>query len=72
MENGKKHPELKKGEVFLSNGKYSELKWKTKRQGVVAFDAYGNSIRGIQPVFVQKAELEAAGVQIDGRYCVTE
>ena len=53
------HPELRDGEVFLTNIEPEELhsiEWKTKRMGRVAYDRRGWVIydRHLVPVFVQK------------------
>lgn len=48
--------------MFLSNADiegYSQIGWKTKRSGMTAYDVDGNPIRGLSPVFVQKAEYDA-------------
>lgn len=71
----RKHPEIQDGEMFLTNvGSYSEMRfameddgftaigWKTKRQGVIAYDIYGKPVHGMVPVFVQRKELEKAGI----------
>ena len=56
------HPELREGEIFLSNvddEHYPRIKWKTKRRGIVAYDRDGNIIekrKGLRPVFVQADE----------------
>lgn len=56
------HPELRPGEVFLTNcaGEkiFQDIGWKSKRQGKVAYGADGQPIEGYFPVFVQKDELE--------------
>ena len=56
-----KHPELRKGEMFLTNANvegYSQIGWETKRSGMTAYDVNGNPVRGLFPVFVQKAEYD--------------
>jgi len=62
------HPELQKGEVFLTNipdeesaahghGLKRVEKWKTKRMGRIAYDINGHQIDNMLPVFVQKDEV---------------
>lgn len=64
----KNHPELREGEVFLTNAlSLSGIGWKTKRSGYVAYDIYGKPIHGMFPVFVQRKELEKAGINPDTR-----
>ncbi len=65
------HPELQEGEVFLSNDNlesYKGLVWKIKRKGKVPYDTSDSVIHGADeyfPVFVQRFELEEAGVDIN-------
>ena len=57
---GKKHPELKEGETFLTNStieNYSQICWKTKRKGMVAYDINDVPVKGLIPVFVQQSEI---------------
>lgn len=69
-----KHPELKEGEVFLINSnsnKYTLINWKTKRHGITAYNIRNEMLDHTYfPVFVQRSELEAAGIKIDGEYNV--
>lgn len=60
-----KHPELMKGEMFLSNSTiegFDLISWKSKRMGIQAFN-YDNemidSINNLYPIFVQRAEYES-------------
>jgi hypothetical protein len=63
-----KHPELRDGEVFLTNATVAdiaEICRKTKRVGSVAYMTNGTRINvecGLYPVFVQRSELDAAGI----------
>ena len=55
----KYHPELKEGEVFLTNTDNPEMTnigWKSKRLGRVAYDIHGLIVKGLYPVFKNKAE----------------
>lgn len=70
-----KHPELHGGEIFLTNANhedYDEIIWKTKRAGKVAFSKSGQAIPKQFPVFVQRLELQVAGVRIKGRFNVSD
>ncbi|MFZ5364681.1 MAG: hypothetical protein ACOZBH_00580 [Patescibacteria group bacterium] len=66
-----KHPEQRAGEAFLGNtveGLFSQIRWKTKRLGSTAYGTNGQMIPAgeqISPVFVQRQELLAAGVDPD-------
>jgi hypothetical protein len=54
-----KHTELRDGEMFLTNADiegYSQIGWKTKRKGNIAYDKDEKIARGLFPVFVQKEE----------------
>ena len=54
-----KHPEIKQGEIFLTNSTledYNNIGWKTKRRGIVAYDINGNVIKGLFPVFILREE----------------
>jgi hypothetical protein len=58
------HPELRPGEVFLTNDNapgFETISWKTKRLGRQAYNMKGELTWGL-PVFVQATELEAAGI----------
>lgn len=58
------HPELREGEMFLTNSteeEYGRIRWMTKRIGEVAYNIRGEVIDSIDklfPVFVQKQEYE--------------
>ena len=57
----KKHPELKEGEVHLTNcspGEFEDLYWTTKRKGRNAYTNDGTIMHSLVPVFVQKSEIE--------------
>jgi len=54
------HPELRPGEVFLTNS-FADAKaigYISKRIGKMAYDIYGNTIEDYVPVFVSKDEFE--------------
>lgn len=74
----KNHPEKGEGEVFLTNvgdsdrefsffdhGGYQHIGWKTKRKGSTAYDVNGKEVDGMNPVFVQRSELEKGGIDPD-------
>lgn len=79
MDSGKPryvHPELEEGEVFLGNHTVPEFEligWKTKRLGNVAYGIDGKSLgpiittagKRLYPVFAQRAELKAEGIDPD-------
>ncbi len=71
MITSKNHPELQKGEVWLTNTQedgWHDIGWSTKRAGTVAYDRAGCAISTSPryfPVFAQRSELEAAGVNPD-------
>jgi hypothetical protein len=53
------HPELKEGEIFVTNSntdKLSTIGWKTKRVGIIAYDIQGKEINWLVPVFRQSSE----------------
>lgn len=55
------HPEREEGEVFFHNGNqafFDRLPHKTKRLGQVAYDAKGNIVPKLFPVFLQETELQ--------------
>lgn len=55
------HPEIKKGEMFLSNTTledYHCIRWMSKRKGITAYTINGKVIKGMFPVFVQKQEYD--------------
>ncbi|OGC59730.1 hypothetical protein A3A70_02065 [candidate division WWE3 bacterium RIFCSPLOWO2_01_FULL_42_11] len=61
MYSNAEHPELRVGEVWLTNADHQEfatIGFRTKRLGCTAYDVDGNPIRGgdIQPVFVSRQE----------------
>jgi len=63
------HRELREGEIFLMNGSvedYRTIDWKTKRMGQWACDASGGVVgtKYLHSIFVQKSELEEAGVNV--------
>lgn len=71
----KNHPELRTGEVFLTNASdnpgghpddprsdWEVIGWQTKRRGNVAYNRKGKPIRDMFPIFVQRQELKKAGV----------
>ena len=71
MERGARyqHPELREGEVFLTNSSFSHedyqrIVWKTKRAGHTAYDVEGKVVKNCFPVFVQTTELDKAGVKL--------
>lgn len=65
------HPEARQGEVLLTNADSYTYKnhigRKTKRKGVVAYDMYNRPLRDSDffPVFVQRSDLEADGIDPD-------
>jgi len=52
------HPELKPGEVWLTNDGSNEtyFGYTTVRVGEIALDVHGNPVPGLVPVFVSKDE----------------
>ncbi len=74
-----RHPELREGEVFLGNfdrGQFERVvNWQTKRLGTMAFNASLVPASGnpepVFPVFIQRSEAQAVGLQLDGQYNVT-
>jgi hypothetical protein len=61
------HPELREGEVWLTNiwtDDQVRIGHATKRVGVTAYDIYGQAVQGMLPVFVQKTELEEKGIPL--------
>lgn len=62
------HPEAKEGEVWLTNStgtNFGTIGWKTKRLGVVAYNADGTPIKrgplfDIRPVFIMLSEMQEA------------
>ena len=63
----KQHPEIRKGEMFISNiyqstlvyDWYNEISWKTKRKGAIAYKRDGTIIKDAYPVFIQAEEYES-------------
>lgn len=64
------HPEATAGEVFMGNlyaADFPAVGWSTKRMGKIPRDTLlGKPLKGgnMRPVFIQRAEVEAAGVEI--------
>lgn len=61
----KNHPELREGEVWLTNDEANDVAykewikdWKTARVGAWAYDIYGEKVEGLRPIFVSKEEVE--------------
>ena len=55
----KPHLELRSGEILLTNSKLIEIddiKYKTKRIGIVAYDNHNNILQYMIPVFIQLSE----------------
>lgn len=69
----KSHPEKLEDEIFLTNATHSgfeNLRWRTKRLGVTAFDENGERVDpqfGLFPVFVKRLEWEDIQRFIDGQ-----
>jgi hypothetical protein len=62
------HPEMRDGEVWAFNGTdehFHASAWRTKRLGEQAYDIWGRPIGGCYPVFVQRTEVEARGIDPD-------
>jgi hypothetical protein len=70
------HPEIQPGEVFLTNigdprvtiqglQHWSSIEHATKRLGVVGYDKDGRILPYLKPVFVQRSEMEARGMDPD-------
>lgn len=60
-----KHPEQHDDEVLIANSSLSDISrigWKSKRVGIVAYDVYGNPIKGLVPVFISKQEIKESGL----------
>jgi len=59
----KRHPESRPGEIWVTNvgswEEFQDIRWQTKRPGVVAFDKQGRPIPGI-PIFAEESELARA------------
>lgn len=61
------HPELRPGEVFLTNiwpGGVKEMAWRTAREGIQGYDSNGKKLKSWRPIFVQKSELEKFGISM--------
>lgn len=70
----KDHPELRRGEVFLTNASDDDqyiddkrsgwecIGWKTKRRGRIAYDINNKPIPDMFPVFVRRSELLRGGI----------
>jgi len=59
--NDETHPELREGEMFLTNctiPDYVRIGWKTKRIGRQAYTIDGEKLKVLIPVFVQKEEYD--------------
>jgi hypothetical protein len=72
------HADAHADEVWIGNMSATDFPavgWSTKRLGKIAYDTSGKRIPNFRPVFVQRAEIEAAGVAIpeegaiDHRWC---
>jgi hypothetical protein len=62
-----RHPEADADEIWIGNMfavDFPKVGWETKRMGEVAYEARGRRIANFRPVFVKRAEIEAAGVPI--------
>ena len=60
-----RHPELKDGEIFLTNVRlfndvdgFNDIGWTTKRFGMCAYTIFGERVAGAIPVFMQRSEWE--------------
>lgn len=69
--NQQNHPEIREGEVWITNAdeeSFGEIGWRSKRRGVIAMDKFGqplgNRWRGAFPVFALKSELGKSEVVI--------
>lgn len=67
------HPELREGEIFLTNvgfdfdtEEWRNIGWRTKRMGICAYDVDGKVLEHTRPVFVQRKEMEKAGINLKG------
>lgn len=66
----KNHPEIRPGEMWLTNMmdlEYHMISYKTKRIGRVAYAKSGYVIQGVFPVFVQKSEYDGIMKVIEKR-----
>ncbi len=60
-----KHPERYDYEVLIANCRISDISqitWKSKRIGNVAYDVSGNRIWELVPIFVSKWEIKERGL----------
>lgn len=67
-----RHPELREGEAYVSDifpSTFPKVGWKTKRLGDVAYDMLSGQpmpeCLGRKPLFAQRSEMVAAGVNPD-------
>jgi hypothetical protein len=59
----KHHPEQGVDEIYLgnfTNESYTQVSWKTKRRGKIAYDINGNILSELRPAFVLRQELQIA------------
>jgi hypothetical protein len=64
------HPEAVGDEIFICNVwkcDFPAVGWNSKRLGSVAYSTAAAVLKALRPVFVQKSEIEAAGVDIPVR-----
>ena len=80
------HPELRGEEVFwvnvevksffnglvLFSSGFRNIDWRTKRLGGTAYDHKDNVLKTMRPVFVQRSELEKAGIALDSVGSIVE
>lgn len=61
------HPELRQGEVFITNSTKlgAEVVWKTKRVGGFAYRTDGTVWKEGVPVFASIKELQEAGITVE-------
>ncbi len=55
------HPELREGEVWITNGDwmtFAQCSFLTKRYGKLAYSIRGQLVKGLVPIFAQKFEVE--------------
>ena len=65
-----RHPELKRGEVFLQNfylgiSRAMDIGWQSRRFGTTAYRKDGTVIQNARPIFVLREELVRKGVDPD-------
>ena len=68
-----KHPELRPGEVWITNEFEHEsdafhVNLSTARRGEVAYSVLGKPIAGGRPVFAQQSELDASRARREALY----